>query len=1132
MTQLKVFIMVIFSCLVMESKFSNLFIASASAIFNSAKESLPSSWQILESKIARCRDREMAVDGTTVLNYTGNIKFDNSKLYHSHHELSKKIGPDSKTAKFSNEALSGIWLLLLIAVILTSTLAAKTSNKRGCMEIAWLISALILIRQKCVLSGTYGGSGDDRGYDLVAIPSGGSYMVGYHYLSSKFQMWIFKFDSDNSRSWDREVTYAGNAYGFSADVTSDSGCLAAGSAKCSSCSERPFLAKYSSSGTFKWSKVVTEIGTQALKAITLSSGDFFMVGMGTASAFYAKLLNSDQSVSFSGSYSSATHFTGVDEFSDGSLAVVGHNNKLSCVYVRYSSTGTKIDETTGIQGGSSYTVCNYTTIAPDGNVVIAGSTYPGTNGNWDAIAIKLTPNGTFLWQKMYGTSYEDYARSVRSFSSQYLLFGGSVNSGGTDWNMWIFITDLDGNSLWSKPYVTNSYQEGLAACMTNSNDVAIGGFQRSSGNNDAYITFISACPPGKYENSGSCSTCNTGRANPNFGASSCTSCTPGYYQNGATPLACQPCQPGTYQSNSGRSSCSTCSSGLTSGLAATSCTANSCAAGSYKNPSNPSTCLLCDPGTYQNTAGQSSCLACPLGKISTSSGATSCTSCGAGTYQNGSTPTACQSCEPGTYQSSSGASSCTSTVGGQYQNLYGETTYKSCTAGTYQDLTKQTSCKNCSIGTSQSQTGRSSCTSCSAGTYQDQQGQSSCLNCLAGYYQDLTGQTSCKGCQIGYYQDLAAQSTCKVCDFGTYQDIVNQTSCKSCLVGNYQNETGKTSCKLCPQGSYQNVVGQAACTLCGAGTYQDEIGKTICKNCQPGFYQNSAGKTTCKKCSAGYYQDLYAQDRCKPCDPGYYQDANQGSSCKPCSPGYYQNEAASSSCKLCPNGTFQSSSGGTSCFSCYPLCQSCHGSDKTDCSLCLDDVPNLLNEAGVVCDCIEGFFYDSSQTDHSLYCQPCSDYCGTCSSSTECIACVDSNGVTLDNGVCSCSVPGYMVITNSTTGIKECVTCNPICLTCTGPGINQCQSCDLTKHAIFVSPSTCKCLEHFYYDSVLDQCTDCHSFCTECTGPSAYSCVGCDTNVSLSLADKPSWCVQDCPAGYYKNGTVCESTIFDRFMKF
>jgi len=221
-----------------------------------------------------------------------------------------------------------------------------------------------------------------------------------------------------------------------------------------------------------------------------------------------------------------------------------------------------------------------------------------------------------------------------------------------------------------------------------------------------------------------------------------------------------------------------------------------------------------------------------------------------------------------------------------------------------------------------------------------------------------------------------------------------------------------------------------------------------------------------------------------------------------------------------------------SCKQCDRLCKRCHGPTKNDCDECrTDDILHLAPIEGTSCKCELTYFDDSSKKLLAEICQKCADYCTRCENTPDnCQECVDDIGVLfLYGNKCLCKKTAYFDYYNTTLGYNQCVKCHPLCIDCNGPFPTQCDSCDSSIGAIFVSPRTCTCQPHFYYETSNAKCEICDALCGNCYGPTSTQCLTCNTaNGAFYVENQSGLCVSDCEIldGYFRRDYTCKCIFF------
>jgi hypothetical protein len=100
----------------------------------------------------------------------------------------------------------------------------------------------------------------------------------------------------------------------------------------------------------------------------------------------------------------------------------------------------------------------------DGGYIVAGG-----NASWplDIYVVKTTATGDTLWTKTYGGSDSEYCNSVQQTTDGGYIIGGVSNSfSGGSFQMYLVRTAANGDTLWSKAYVTATSNDYAHAQQT------------------------------------------------------------------------------------------------------------------------------------------------------------------------------------------------------------------------------------------------------------------------------------------------------------------------------------------------------------------------------------------------------------------------------------------------------------------------------------------------------------------------------------------------------------------------------------------------------------------------------------------------------------------------------------------
>ena len=320
---------------------------------------------------------------------------------------------------------------------------------------------------------TFGGSDDDRGTDIIATNDGGFALFGYSKSSDvdvsqnagAQDFWLVKITTDGIISWEKNFGFIGADTGIALLQTSDNGYFITG-----------VLDVTASNGEGNSKTTQKHAGGDVWAIKTDSSG------------------NLEWSRYFGGSFTD-TPF-GVLETTDNSFIIAASsdsedfnisNNKGTYDFwiLKISSDGNLIWEKSF--GGSEIDEPRGITSTNDGNFVIVGDTrstdkdVSTNNGGADLWLLKISTDGNLIWEKTFGGTSFDVARSIsKTQDNGFLISGYSrstdnnfTNQGQSD--AWILKLDNSGNQLWQK-FVGGSENDFLfdAIELSNQSIIAVG----------------------------------------------------------------------------------------------------------------------------------------------------------------------------------------------------------------------------------------------------------------------------------------------------------------------------------------------------------------------------------------------------------------------------------------------------------------------------------------------------------------------------------------------------------------------------------------------------------------------------------------------------------------------------------
>lgn len=318
---------------------------------------------------------------------------------------------------------------------------------------------------------TLGGTDDDRGQDIIQTKDGGYAIVGYSKstdgnLSENAganDFWLCKLDASGNISWQQSFGFLGADIGYALTETNDNGYLITG------------VLDVSASGGQGNSKT---LGTLH------AGGDYWAIKLDTNgqkewSRFFG---GSFTDVPYDIIQTSNNNYIIVGSSDSDDVDITGNKGTYDFWVITISETGVLLWEKSF--GGSEIDEAWGIVASNDGNFIIAGDTRSNdkdiakNNGAADIFVIKITPNGDLLWQKSFGGTSFDTARSISKTSDNgYLISGSSrsadgdvsVNNGQND--ALVLKLDSNGNLEWHKSVGGSNID--LAFDVTELNDGSI-----------------------------------------------------------------------------------------------------------------------------------------------------------------------------------------------------------------------------------------------------------------------------------------------------------------------------------------------------------------------------------------------------------------------------------------------------------------------------------------------------------------------------------------------------------------------------------------------------------------------------------------------------------------------------------
>ncbi|MEQ2204314.1 hypothetical protein XENOCAPTIV_011331 [Xenoophorus captivus] len=316
------------------------------------------------------------------------------------------------------------------------------------------------------------------------------------------------------------------------------------------------------------------------------------------------------------------------------------------------------------------------------------------------------------------------------------------------------------------------------------------------------------------------------------------------------------------------------------------------------------------------------------------------------------------------------------------------------------------------------------------------------------------------------------------------------TDCLSCEEGRtLANKECVPNRKVCPIKTFLNDYGvceacHPSCKFCSGRD------KNQCTKCGEGRFLTMQ-QTCVARCPAGFFASRLSSV-CEACPQGCLQcvDARHCSRCQSSrkAPLFLQNGQCVTECvrsRLCQL-----------CLSCAVGCASCE-KNATHCLTCNE--PLLLHDHQCVQECPPAHIVQDKECHH------CPPACQDCNLLGQCTGCEEYHF--LHEGLCVPDCPKKFFENNER---GECLRCHADCAFCDGPNSNDCNAC-VHPEAILLNGA---CLGHLLLGESSLVCVNSQKYVLLMVLENfvcMFVCVGAD-----------GACVDECPAGYYKEESKCE----------
>jgi len=307
---------------------------------------------------------------------------------------------------------------------------------------------------------TYGGSFYDEPFSIKQTNDGGYVVAGEaaSFGAGNYDLWILKLSQTGTVEWQKIYEGSEEDYATSIEQTSDGGYITAGvTSSFGAGAQDAWVLKLDSAGNIEWQKAYGGSDFDCAWSIQQTGDGGYIIGGETKSFGDATgngwilKLSSSGDIEWQRIYGGDNKdwFSIIQQTSDGDYIVCGGSNSFGAGLgdgwiLKIASNGDIEWQRT--YGGTSDDFLYFIQQTEEGGYVVAGySSSFGPRGE-DIWVLKLSSGGDIEWQRIFGGSYSDTARSVEKTSDGGYIVGASSSSfGAGDSDYFILKLDSDGN---------------------------------------------------------------------------------------------------------------------------------------------------------------------------------------------------------------------------------------------------------------------------------------------------------------------------------------------------------------------------------------------------------------------------------------------------------------------------------------------------------------------------------------------------------------------------------------------------------------------------------------------------------------------------------------------------------------
>jgi uncharacterized delta-60 repeat protein len=305
-------------------------------------------------------------------------------------------------------------------------------------------------------SKTYGGALDDGGGRVYQTTDGGYIAVGNteSFGAGGIDIVVLKLNADGTVDWQKTYGGSDDDEAYSLFQTSDGGYVLAGQTGPGS-NRDALVMKLITDGSIQWQNTYGGAGWEWFTSIRQITGGYIAVGDGNSGGvpddLWVAKLDTNGVVIWENTYGGSGQertWADIQETTDGGFVVAGRTSSFGAgdfdVWVlKLNAAGSVAWQKT--YGGTDFEQPIAIEQTTDGGYIVAARTKSYGQGDKDVWILKLTPNGSVSWQKVFGGTLEEEVRDIsQTQDGGYITVVRTNSFGAGDNDIWVLKLNQNG----------------------------------------------------------------------------------------------------------------------------------------------------------------------------------------------------------------------------------------------------------------------------------------------------------------------------------------------------------------------------------------------------------------------------------------------------------------------------------------------------------------------------------------------------------------------------------------------------------------------------------------------------------------------------------------------------------------